>query len=196
MGCASSTIAVPDGTSLALTASPGTAAPTSEISFIKNYDTYGKNRFKGTVAAKYLSKQGLPPYTLDTAWNKDADKANKVAAAMLEWAKDQGAAMATHIFQPLGSTGMRLGQTGQVHNAMFNFNTKSGELEWVFDGGALLKGETDGSSYMNGGMRVTHTAGGYTAIDPTSPVFIRGDTMYIPTVFVSWHGDALDEKTP
>ena len=103
--------------------------------------------------------------------------------------------MATHVFQPLGSTSMRLGQVGQVHNAMFNFN-KAGELEWVFDGGSLLKGETDGSSYMNGGMRVTHTAGGYTAIDPTSPVFIRGDTMCIPTVFVSWHGDALDEKTP
>jgi len=103
--------------------------------------------------------------------------------------------MATHWFQPLGSTGMRLGQTGQVHNAMFNFDS-DGKAKFVFDGGDLLKGETDGSSYMNGGMRATHTAGGYTALDPTSPIFIRGDTVYIPTVFVSFHGKALDEKTP
>ena len=74
--------------------------------------------------------------------------------------------------------------------------TKSGTLEWVFDGGSLLKGETDGSSYMNGGMRATHTAGGYTALDPSSPMFIRNDTLYIPTVFVSFYGKALDEKTP
>jgi len=79
---------------------------------------------------------------------------------------------------------------------MFNFGTKSGKLDWVFDGGNLLKGETDGSSYMNGGMRATHTAGGYTALDPTSPMFIRNDTLYIPTVFVSFYGKALDEKTP
>ena len=103
--------------------------------------------------------------------------------------------MATHIFQPLGSGGLRLGQTGQVHNSIFQFNQK-GELEYCFGADELLQGETDGSSYMNGGLRVTHTAGGYTAIDPSSPVFIRGDTMFIPTVFVSWHGDSLDEKTP
>ena len=66
----------------------------------------------------------------------------------------------------------------------------------MFDGGNLLKGETDGASYMNGGMRATHTAGGYTALDPTSPMFIRNDTLYIPTVFVSFYGKALDEKTP
>ena len=103
--------------------------------------------------------------------------------------------MATHLFQPLGSGGMRLGQTGQVHNAMFNFKS-DGTLGWVFGADQLLQGETDGSSYMNGGMRVTHTAGGYTAIDPTCPMFIRGDTVYIPTIFVSWTGKALDEKTP
>ena len=104
--------------------------------------------------------------------------------------------MVTHVFQPLGSGMMRLGQTGQVHNAMFNFNTKTGALDYTFDGGALLQGETDGSSYLNGGMRATHTAGGYTAIDPSCPIFIRGDTVFIPTVFVSWLGQALDEKTP
>lgn len=60
----------------------------------------------------------------------------------------------------------------------------------------LLKGESDGSSFPNGGLRATHTAGGYTILDPSSPVFIRGDTIHIPTVFISWTGHALDEKTP
>ena len=106
-----------------------------------------------------------------------------------------GATMCTHIFQPLGSGGMRLGQTGQVHNAMFNFKM-DGTLGYTFDGEKLLNGETDGSSYLNGGMRATHTAGGYTALDPSCPMFIRGDTVFVPTVFVSWLGQALDEKTP
>ena len=82
-----------------------------------------------------------------------------------------------------------------MHNAMFNFGA-NGELKWSFDGGDLLQGETDGSSYMNGGLRATHTAGGYTALDPSSPIFIRNDTLYIPTVFVSFYGKALDEKAP
>ena len=103
--------------------------------------------------------------------------------------------MVTHWFQPLGSAGVRRGQTGQVHNAMFNFGGNN-KLDFVFSGSELLKGETDGSSYMNGGLRATHTAGGYTALDPSSPMFIRGDTLYIPTIFISFHGKALDEKTP
>merc|ERR1719502_2147728 len=78
---------------------------------------------------------------------------------------------------------------------MFNFDS-DGKPAFEFKGKELLKGETDGSSYPSGGLRATHTAGGYTILDPTSPVFIRGDTVYIPTVFVSFHGDALDEKTP
>ena len=61
-------------------------------------------------------------------------------------------------------------------------------------GGLRAQGETDGSSYPSGGLRATHTAGGYTVLDPTSAVFLRGDTVYIPTVFVSFNGTALDEK--
>merc|ERR1719472_568268 len=91
---------------------------------------------------------------------------------------------------------MRLGQTAQVHNAMFNFDIKNGAVKDAFGADELLQGESDGSSYLTGGMRATHTAGGYTAIDPTCPIFIRGDTVCIPTVFVSWEGDSLDEKTP
>merc|ERR1719453_1283108 len=85
--------------------------------------------------------------------------------------------------------------TGQVHNAFFSFGD-DGKPKFEFKGKELLKGETDGSSYANGGLRATHTAGGYTVLDPTSPVFLRGDTVYIPTVFVSFYGHALDEKTP
>ena len=59
-----------------------------------------------------------------------------------------------------------------------------------------MKGETDGSSYPNGGLRATHTAGGYLSVDPTSPIFLRGDTIFIPASFVNYHGQALDEKTP
>ena len=93
-----------------------------------------------------------------------------------------GATIYTHVFQPLGSGMMRLGQMGQVHNAMFNFDRKTGAIKYEFDGDILLHGETDGSSYQNGGMRATHTAGGYTALDPSCPMFIRGDTVFIPTV--------------
>jgi hypothetical protein len=70
----------------------------------------------------------------------------------------------------------------QVHNSMFNFDSDGGLSFGGFDGEKLLQGETDGSSYLNGGMRATHTAGGYTALDPTCPIFLRGDTVYVPTV--------------
>lgn len=67
---------------------------------------------------------------------------------------------------------------------------------WEFTGKDLLRGETDGSSYLNGGLRSTHSAGAYSTIDPTSPIFLRGDTVFIPSCLVSYHGHALDQKTP
>ena len=78
---------------------------------------------------------------------------------------------------------------------MFEFN-KVGAPVWDFKGKNLLKGETDGSSYPNGGLRATHRAGGYLAVDPTSPIFLRGDTIFVPACLVSYYGHALDEKTP
>jgi glutamine synthetase len=95
----------------------------------------------------------------------------------------------------MGSSGVRHGLTGQVHNMMLEFN-KDNEIVQDFKGKTLIKGETDGSSYQNGGLRATHTAGGYLAIDTSSPIFLRGDTVFIPSVFVSYFGAALDEKTP
>lgn len=79
---------------------------------------------------------------------------------------------------------------------MVEFNPDTGEAIWKFGAKHLMRGETDGSSYNTGGLRSTHTAGGYTCLDPSSPIFIRGDTMFIPACFVSFDGEALDEKTP
>ena len=96
----------------------------------------------------------------------------------------------------MASSGVRHGQTGQVQNMMMKFNRSTNDVEFDFDGGNLVKGETDGSSFPNGGLRDTHTAGGYLAIDTSSPIFLRGDTVFIPSAFVSYYGAALDEKTP
>lgn len=156
---------------------------------------YGDHLFKGAVADKYLKTQGLSAATLDSAaWTTDG-KADKVAAAVLEWAKDNGASVYCHWFQPLGSSGFRHGQSAQVQNHMFEFD-RAGKPVWDFKGKNILKGETDGSSYPNGGLRATHRAGGYLTVDTTSPIFLRGDTVFIPAALVSYYGHALDEKTP
>ncbi|KAJ1488399.1 glutamine synthetase III [Baffinella frigidus] len=155
---------------------------------------YGTKRFTGAVADKYLAKYGESSKIFeDASWTKT--KADVVAKALLDWGRCNGATVFTHWFQPLGANGVRHGQTGQVHNHMFTFG-KDGKPKWEFSGGELLKGETDGSSYPNGGLRATHTAGAYTALDPNSAIFMMDDTIFIPTCFVSWNGHALDEKTP
>ena len=92
----------------------------------------------------------------------------------------------------MAASGVRHGLTGQVQNKMLKFNSDN-EIEFDFKGKDLVKGETDGSSYPNGGLRGTHCAGGYLAIDTSSPIFMRGDTMFIPSAFVSYYGAALDE---
>ena len=119
----------------------------------------------------------------------------QVAAAVLSWARERGASVYTHSFQPLGASGVRHGYTAGVQMSMMEFN-RDGTPSWDFSGKNLLHGETDGSSYLNGGMRDTHTAGGYLTIDPTSPIFLRDDTIFIPACLTSFTGFALDEKTP
>ena len=96
----------------------------------------------------------------------------------------------------MASSGVRHGQSGQVQNMMMKFDSDTNEPVFDFKGKDLIKGETDGSSYPNGGLRGTHCAGGYVAIDTSSPVFLRGDTIFVPSAFVSYYGNALDEKTP
>jgi glutamine synthetase len=158
-------------------------------------DEYGQHLFKGAVASPYLEKAGLPKNTLDTpAWTTNGS-ADKVAAAVLAWAKDNGASVYCHWFQPIGSAGVRHGLSAQVQNHMFEFG-RDGVPVWDFKGKNILKGETDGSSYPNGGLRATHRAGAYLSVDPTSPIFLRGDAIFIPACMVSYYGHALDEKTP
>lgn len=118
-----------------------------------------------------------------------------MAAAILEWARDNGASVYCHWFQPLGAAGLRHGQAGQVQNSMLTFGP-DGTPRYELSGKQLLSGETDGSSYPTGGMRATHMAGGYVTLDPTSPIFLRGDCIFVPACLTSFHGHALDEKTP
>ncbi|CAJ1963703.1 unnamed protein product [Cylindrotheca closterium] len=166
--------------------------PASEV-----FKSYGKHIFTGKLAEYFLKKNGgsLAMFE-DSTWVKDRTKADIIAAAILDWAVAHGAITYCHWFQPMGSAGVRHGQTGQVYDQMLKFDSKTYELKYDFDGGDLVKGETDGSSYPNGGLRATHTAGGYLAIDCSSPIFLRGDTIFIPSIFVSYYGMALDEKTP
>jgi len=158
------------------------------------YEDFGKNVFSGKVADEYLQKHGASAETLkDPNWvNTDADK---VASAVFDWAIDRGANVYCHWFQPMASSGVRHGLTGQVQNMMLKFDG-DGEIVQDFKGKTLVKGETDGSSFPNGGLRGTHCAGGYLAVDTSSPILCRGDTIFIPSAFVSYYGSALDEKTP
>ena len=136
---------------------------------------FGSGCFKGAVADKYLSKYGESATLLANGnWTKDMAKADIVAKAVLDWAVDNGASVYCHWFQPMGSSGVRHGNSGQVHQSMFDF-AADGTPFYSFTGEQLLQGETDGSSYPNGGMRATHTAGGYLSIDPSSPIFLRED---------------------
>ena len=156
---------------------------------------YGEDVFKGAVADKYLKEQGLTCKDLDDyTWINDKAKPDQIAKAMMCWALDRKATSFCHWFQPMAST-FRHGDTGCVQMSMLEFND-DGTPTFELKGKNILFGETDGSSYPNGGMRDTHTAGGYLAIDPSSPVFLRGDCIYIPACLVSFDGKALDEKTP
>jgi glutamine synthetase len=96
----------------------------------------------------------------------------------------------------MAASGVRHGLTGQVQNKMIEFDRESNKIKFDFKGKNLIRGETDGSSFPNGGLRATHTAGGYLALDTSSPVFLRGDIVHIPSALVSFYGTALDEKTP
>jgi glutamine synthetase len=159
------------------------------------YEDYGKHVFTGKVADTYLKKHGASGDLLkDPSWTKT--HADVVAAAVLDWAVDHGANTYCHWFQPMASSGVRHGQSGQVQNMMMKFNNQTNEPMFDFKGKDLIKGETDGSSYPNGGLRGTHCAGGYLAIDTSSPIFLRGDTIFVPSALVSYYGHALDEKTP
>jgi len=161
-----------------------------------NEKNYGDHVFKGAVAEPYLERYGLTLADLeDPSWCLDAIKPDVMARAVADWATDRGATVFCHWFQPMASAGVRMGQTAMVQISMLNFD-EEGRPSYKLTGKQLLQGETDGSSYPNGGLRATHSAGAYLRIDPSSPIFLRGDTLFIPACFVAYTGEALDEKTP
>lgn len=173
-----------------------TAVETGRVPLPASADGFGENVFRGAVAERYLKDHGLSLETLsDPSWCQDPLTADAMACAVRAWATDRGATVFCHWFQPMGSGGTRHGQTAMVQTSMLSFR-EDGVPSYQLSGDNLLSGETDGSSYPNGGLRATHCAGAYLKIDPCSPIFLRGDTIFIPACFVAYTGEALDEKTP
>ena len=127
--------------------------------------------------------------TIDEGKDLDLGVANAVASAMKDWAVEQGATHFTHWFQPLN------GITAEKHDSFIS-PTSDGRVIMQFSGKELIKGEPDASSFPSGGLRATFEARGYTAWDPTSYAFVKGDSLYIPTAFCSYSGEVLDKKTP
>ena len=127
--------------------------------------------------------------TIENNTHLELDVANSVAVAMKEWAVENGATHYTHWFQPM------TGFTAEKHDSFIS-PTDDGQVIMDFSGKELVKGEPDASSFPSGGLRATFEARGYTAWDPTSPAFIKDGTLYIPTAFCSYSGEALDKKTP
>ncbi len=154
-------------------------------------DYFGSMVFNDEVMLERLPKDVYKALKKTIAEGKDLDLnvANSVANAMKNWAVEEGATHYTHWFQPL--TGM----TAEKHDA-FITPVDGGRVILEFSGKELIKGEPDASSFPSGGLRATFEARGYTAWDPTSYAFIKGDTLCIPTAYCSYSGEVLDKKTP
>ena len=154
-------------------------------------EIFGSNVFNESTMRQYLTKEAFESVRDAIQLGKKIDRvvADHISTGMKEWAISKGATHYTHWFQPL------TGATAEKHDAFFE--TIGGGLAIEkFGGGQLVQQEPDASSFPNGGIRNTFEARGYTAWDPTSPAFIYGTTLCIPTVFVSYTGEALDYKTP
>ncbi len=154
-------------------------------------EMYGSLVFNDKVMRDKLPKDIYKALrkTIDTNTHLEIDVANAVAIAMKEWAVEHGATHFTHWFQPM------TGFTAEKHDSFIS-PVEGGEVIMEFSGKELVKGEPDASSFPSGGLRATFEARGYTAWDPTSPAFIKDGTLYIPTAFCSYSGEALDKKTP
>ncbi|MBO4570395.1 MAG: glutamine synthetase III [Bacteroidales bacterium] len=152
---------------------------------------FGELVFDRAKMKKYLDAQTLKSLLdcIDKGHPLDRKTADGVALGMKEWALQNHVTHVTHWFQPLTEG------TAEKHDSLIEYDGKGGVIE-TFDGKALAQQEPDASSFPNGGIRATFEARGYTAWDPTSPVFIQDDTLCIPTIFISYTGEALDYKTP
>ena len=166
-------------------------AVVSEKPACKPSDIFGSLVFGRSNMRKYLDGQTYAKLTrcIDEGDPLDAATADKVAEGMKVWALEHGATHVTHWFQPLTEG------TAEKHDSFMNPDGEGSVIE-QFDGKSLVQQEPDASSFPNGGIRATFEARGYSAWDPTSPVFIQDDTLCIPSVFVSYTGEALDYKTP
>jgi glutamine synthetase len=155
------------------------------------YEYFGKKVFNREKMYKYLPKQVYEKMidVMDNGARLDRDIADAVAAGMKQWAVENGVTHYTHWFQPLTEG------TAEKHDSFIEHDGKGGMVE-EFTGKLLVQQEPDASSFPSGGIRSTFEARGYSAWDPTSPVFIIDDTLCIPTVFISYSGEALDYKAP
>ncbi len=158
-------------------------APSNKISDFFGTNTFGTAQMKVSLAPSAYKRV---MEAIDKGTKIDAATAEEVASAVKTWALSKGVTHYTHWFQPL------TGSTAEKHDSFFD---ALGGLE-KFKGSALVQQEPDASSFPNGGIRSTFEARGYTAWDPTSPIFIFENTLCIPTIFVSYTGEALDYKTP
>ncbi len=156
---------------------------------VKDYfatDVFTREKMKEYIAQEVLDQLFDD---VDNGRTIHRDIANVVAIGIRKWAIEHGATHFTHWFQPL------TGGTAEKHDAFFTLD-KNGVLMEEFSGESLYQQEPDASSFPSGGIRNTFEARGYSAWDPSSPVFLIGDTLCIPTVFVAYTGEALDYKTP
>ncbi len=154
-------------------------------------EIYGSLVFNDKIMREKLPKDMYKALkkTIENGTHLELDVANSVAVAMKEWALEHGATHYTHWFQPMTNF------TAEKHDSFIS-PTSDGQVIMDFSGKELVKGEPDASSFPSGGLRATFEARGYTAWDPTSPAFIKDSTLYIPTAFCSYSGEALDKKTP
>ncbi len=155
-------------------------------------DLFGANTFNDKAMKQFLTSdahKGVKD-AVQHGTKIDRKLADYIAMGMKEWALSKGVTHYTHWFQPLTGT------TAEKHDAFFETSNDGSEAVEKFGGGQLVQQEPDASSFPNGGIRNTFEARGYTAWDPTSPAFIFGTTLCIPTVFISYTGEALDYKTP
>ena len=154
-------------------------------------DYFGQNVFNRAKMFKYLPEKAYERITdcIDNGAPLDRETADIVAAGMKKWAIGMGATHYTHWFHPLTEG------TAEKHDAFVEHDGKGGMVE-EFSGKLLIQQEPDASSFPNGGIRNTFEARGYSAWDPSSPAFIVGDTLCIPTVFIAYTGESLDYKAP
>ena len=166
-------------------------SPIKVVQSEKRSTLFGQNVFNKHAMQQYLTRAAYESVmnAIEHGTKIDRKIADQVAVSMKDWAMSKGATHYTHWFQPL------TGATAEKHDAFFESINGSLAME-KFDGEQLVQQEPDASSFPNGGIRNTFEARGYTAWDPTSPAFVYETTLCIPTIFVSYTGEALDNKTP